>query len=551
MQITAAELYDRTLRDFLELDMPLVVTMHVRSVDQAEALKQVKRKLTDIDKMKIEEQKKANRSGYDSSILPSDLLTYGTEARKVLENLQNRNEKLFLFTFTLVTLGHSKEELGASQRQARAVARKNLCNLVTLDYLQEEGFMSALPIGKNLVDIKRGITTTGVGIFIPFTTRELMQNGPQALYYGTNAVSGNLIMADRKLLKNPNGLILGTPGSGKSFAAKREITNVFLSTDDDILICDPESEYGPVVRGLGGQVLKISQNSRDYINPMDITPDYSDDNPLSLKSDFILSLMELIVGSRDGLTPVEKTVIDRCVRQVYAPYLQDPVSGNMPILEDLYLTLLEQPEPEAKYLATALEIYVRGSLNVFNHKSNIDIRSRIVVFDIKELGKQLKKLGMLIVQDAVWNRLTMNRSRRRATRYYIDEMHLLLKDEQTAGYTSEIWKRFRKWGGIPTGITQNVKDLLASREIENIFENSDYIYMLNQAPGDQEILAKKLNISPHQLSYVTQSGEGEGLLFYGSVILPFRDSFPKNTMLYRLMTTKPSEVPGDGERTAT
>ena len=349
-------------------------------------------------------------------------------------------------------------------------------------------------------------------------------------------------MVDRKLLKNPNGLILGTPGSGKSFSAKREISNVFFVTDDDIIICDPESEYGALVERLDGQVIKISPTSEDFINPMDLNLNYSDDeNPLTLKSDFILSLCELIVAGKDGLQPVEKTIIDRCVRRVYTEYLANPVPENMPILEDLYNELRNQEEKEAQYIATALEIYVTGSLNVFNHRTNVDIRSRVVSYDIKELGKQLKKIGMLIVQDQVWNRVTVNREAHRATRYYIDEMHLLLKEEQTAAYTVEIWKRFRKWGGIPTGITQNVKDLLSSREIENIFENSDYIYMLNQASGDRQILAKQLNISPHQLSYVTQSGEGEGLIFYGSTILPFTDRFPKDTELYSIMTTKPQE----------
>ena len=315
---------------------------------------------------------------------------------------------------------------------------------------------------------------------------------------------------------------------------------MFLVTNDDIIICDPEAEYGPLVERLNGQVIKISPTSTHYINPMDLNLNYSDDeNPLSLKSDFILSLCELIVGGKDGLMPVEKTIIDRCVRMVYRDYLNDPCPENMPILEDLYNELRRQEEKEAQYIATALEIYVSGSLNVFNHRTNINIATRIVSFDIKELGKQLKKIGMLIVQDAVWNRVTINREQRKSTRYYIDEMHLLLREEQTAAYTVEIWKRFRKWGGIPSGITQNIKDLLASREVENIFENSDFILMLNQASGDRQILAKQLNISPHQLSYVTHSGEGEGLLFYGNVILPFVDRFPRDTELYSIMTTKP------------
>ena len=542
LQILAPELNDRMLADFLDMESSLVVTMHVQSVDQTKAIKTVKRKITDLQKMTIEEQKKAVRSGYDMDIIPSDLATYGNEAKKLLQELQSRNERMFLLTFTIVNTADTKQQLDNNVFQASSIAQKYNCQLTRLDFQQEDGLMSCLPLGLNLIEIQRGLTTSSVAIFVPFTTQELFQSGKEALYCGINALSNNLIMVDRKYLKNPNGLILGTPGSGKSFSAKREIANVFLVTDDDIIICDPEAEYGPLVERLQGQVIRISPTSSDYINPMDLNLNYSDDeNPLSLKSDFILSLCELIVGGKEGLQPVEKTIIDRCVRLVYQKYLNDPKPENMPILEDLYNALREQDEKEAQYIATALEIYVTGSLNVFNHRTNVDIQSRIVSYDIKELGKQLKKIGMLIVQDQVWNRVTVNREAHKSTRYYIDEMHLLLKEEQTAAYTVEIWKRFRKWGGIPTGITQNVKDLLSSREVENIFENSDYIYMLNQASGDRQILAKHLNISPHQLSYVTHSGEGEGLLFYGSVILPFVDRFPKDTELYRIMTTKPQE----------
>ena len=542
LQILAPEINDRMLADFLDMESNVVVSMHIQSVDQVNAIKTVKRKITDLQKMKIEEQKKAVRAGYDMDIIPSDLATYNNEATKLLQDLQSRNERMFLLTFIVLNVADTKQKLDNNVFQASSIAQKYNCQLVRLDFRQEQGLMSSLPLAYNQIEIQRGLTTSSVAIFIPFTTQELFQTSKEALYCGINALSNNLIMVDRKLLKNPNGLILGTPGSGKSFSAKREISNVFFVTDDDIIICDPESEYGALVERLNGQVIKISPTSEDFINPMDLNLNYSDDeNPLTLKSDFILSLCELIVAGKDGLQPVEKTIIDRCVRRVYTEYLANPVPENMPILEDLYNELRKQEEKEAQYIATALEIYVTGSLNVFNHRTNVDIRSRVVSYDIKELGKQLKKIGMLIVQDQVWNRVTVNREAHRATRYYIDEMHLLLKEEQTAAYTVEIWKRFRKWGGIPTGITQNVKDLLSSREIENIFENSDYIYMLNQASGDRQILAKQLNISPHQLSYVTQSGEGEGLIFYESTILPFTDRFPKDTELYSIMTTKPQE----------
>lgn len=546
LQILAPELNDRVLADFLDMESNLLITMHIQSLDQVKAIKTIKRKITDLDKMKIEEQKKAVRSGYDMDIIPSDLATYGGEAKKLLADLQSRNERMFLMTFLVMNTADNKQQLENIAFQASGIAQKHNCMLIRLDFQQEQGFMSSLPLGLNQISIQRSLTTSATAIFVPFTTQELFQSRGEPLYYGLNALSNNLIMVDRKRLKNPNGLILGTPGSGKSFSAKREITNIFLITSDDIIICDPEAEYYPLVDRLGGQVIKISPTSGDYINPMDINLNYSDDeSPLSLKSDFILSLCELIVGGKEGLQPVEKSIIDRCVRLIYADYLADPVAEKMPILEDLYNVLANQQEKEAQHIRAALEIYVTGSLNVFNHRTNVDITNRLVCFDIKELGKQLKKLGMLVVQDQVWNRVTVNRAEKRATRYYMDEFHLLLKEEQTAAYSVEIWKRFRKWGGIPTGITQNVKDLLSSLEVENIFENSDFIYMLNQASGDRQILARQLNISPHQLSYVTQSGEGEGLLFYGNVILPFTDKFPKDTELYRIMTTKPTEMGKD------
>ena len=543
LQITASDLSDQLLKDFLDMESSEVVTMHIQSVDQTAAIKQIKHIITELDRSKIEEQKKAVRSGYDMDIIPSDLATYGKDAKALLKELQSQNERMFLVTFLIMNTGNTEQELENNVFQASSIAQKHNCNLRRLDFQQEQGLMSSLPLANNLIEIQRALTTSSTAIFVPFITQELFQTGNEALYYGLNALSNNLIMVDRKKLKNPNGLILGTPGSGKSFSAKREIANAFLVTDDDVIICDPEAEYTALVNRFEGQVIKISPSSSQFINPMDINESYSeDDNPLALKADFILSLCELIVGGKEGLQPIEKTVIDRCVHQIYQHYFEDPKPENMPLLEDLYETLLAQEEKEARRVATALEIYVKGSLNLFNHRTNVDIQNRLVCYDIKELGKQLKKLGMLIVQDQVWGRVTANRSAGKTTRYYMDEFHLLLKEEQTAAYSVEIWKRFRKWGGIPTGITQNVKDLLSSREVENIFETSDFVYMLNQAAGDRQILAQQLNISPHQLSYVTHSGEGEGLLFYGNVILPFVDRFPTDLELYKIMTTKLSEV---------
>ena len=544
LQILAPELTDRMLAEFLDLDDAVTVNLHIQSIDQATAIRNIKQKMSDLQKMKIEEQKKAVRAGYDMDIIPTDLATYGEEAQNLLQDLQSRNERMFLVTVLVQNIAPKRQKLFSDIMAASGIAQKYNCALKRLDYQQEQGLMSSLALGQNQIEIQRGLTTSSTAIFVPFTTCELFQDG-QALYYGLNAISSNLIMANRKLLKNPNGLFLGTPGSGKSFSAKREIVNVFLLTDDSIIIADPENEYGPLVKRFGkqGQVIDLSPTSSNYINPLDINLDYSDDeNPITLKSDFVLSLCDLIIGGKDGLTPIEKTIIDRCTRLVYRDYLQDPRPENMPILGDLYELLRKQSEPEAQNIATALEIYVNGSLNVFNHRSNIDMDShRVLCFQLKSLGKALKEIGLLIMQDAVWNRVTANREKHKTTWFYIDEFHLLLKG-QTGAFSVEIWKRFRKWGGIPSGLTQNVKDLLASREIENIFENSDFIYMLNQAQGDRQILAKQLGISPTQLSYVTHSGPGEGLLFFGNVIIPFVDHFPKDTSLYQIMTTRPEEV---------
>ena len=356
LQITASDLSDQMLKDFLDMESSQIVTMHVQSVNQTTAIKQIKHTITELDRSKIEEQKKAVRSGYDMDIIPSDLATYGKDAKALLEELQSQNERMFLITFLIMNTGKTDQELENNVFQASSIAQKHNCNLRRLDFQQEQGLMSSLPLANNLIEIQRALTTSSTAIFVPFTTQELFQTGSEALYYGLNALSNNLIMVDRKKLKNPNGLILGTPGSGKSFSAKREIANAFLVTDDDVIVCNPEAEYTALVQKFEGQVIKISPSSTQYINPMDINANYlEEDNPIALKADFILSLCELIVGGKEGLQPVEKTVIDRCVYQIYQTYFENPVPENMPVLQDLYEALLRQDEKEAHHVATADE----------------------------------------------------------------------------------------------------------------------------------------------------------------------------------------------------
>ena len=542
LQILASELSDRMLAELLDIDDNINISFHIKPVEQMEAIKMVKRKNTDIDKMKIEENKKAIRSGYDMDILPSDLLTYGDNIKMLLKDLQTRDERMFIVTIVIMNFARTIQKLETTISHISSIASKHNCKIKRLDHAQEQGLVSVLPLGVNKVEIDRGLTSSSTAVFLPFTTEELFINSANSLYYGLNSLSHNLIMADRKKLKNPNGLILGTPGSGKSFSAKREISNAILVTDDDIIVCDPESEYGSLVKQFNGEVIKVGAKSKDYLNPLDINMNYGDgDAPLKDKANFIMSILELVVGG-SGLTAEEKSVIDRCLPRIYAKYFDNPIPENMPILQDLYDMLKNQEEKVGKKLATEMEIYVSGSLNVFNHQSNVDLNKQLICFDIKELGTQLKKIGMLVIQDQVWNKVSQNRNRGKSTRYYIDEFHLLLKDEQTSQYSVEIWKRFRKWGGIPTGITQNVKDLLASKEIKNIFDNTDFVLMLNQATGDREVLVKELKISDEQEKFITNSKAGQGLVFFGNTIVPFIDNFPKDTILYQKMTTKPEEM---------
>ena len=427
LQILAPEIQDRILTDFMDVEGNLLVTMHVRGINQNEAIKMVKRKITDLDAMKIQEQKKAAHNGYDLDILPSNLSTYGGAAKNLLQDLQSRNERMFNMTFLMLHLAPTKQKLEIAVSQSASVAQTHNCILTRLDFQQEDGLMSSLPLGLNRIKIERSLTASALAVFVPFVTQELFMSGG-AMYYGLNALSNNMILLDRKQSRCPNGLVFGTPGSGKSMSCKREITYVMLTTKDNVIICDPEDEYSPLVNRLCGQMIRLSPNSRNYVNPLDINLNYSEEeNPLALKNDFVLSFCELIMGSKTGLEAIEKTVIDWAVQIIYQPYFADPRPENMPVLGDLLDALMTQGIPKAERVAQALNLYVNGSLNFFNHRTTVDIRNRLVCFDIKGLGKNLKKSGMLIVQDAVWNTVTVNRSIGRATWYFVNEFHLLLK----------------------------------------------------------------------------------------------------------------------------
>jgi type IV secretory pathway VirB4 component len=541
MQIMASELSDKLLAELLEMDAEMTVTLHVQTVDQSKAIKTIKGKISDIDKMRVDEQKKAVRSGYDIDILPPDLVTFSKDAAALLADLQSRNERMFLLTFLLLNTAPARQQLENDIFTVTGIVQKYNCVLKRLDFQQEQGYMSSLILGGNMIEIQRGMTTSSTAIFVPFMTRELRMAG-ESLYYGQNALSHNVIMADRKKLKSANGLYLGSTGSGKSFAAKRELINVFLATKDRIIIVDPMGEYAPLVRRLGGEVIDISPESAHHINPMDLNLNLAgDESPLSMKADFLLSLCELIVGGKEGLQPIEKTVIDRCVRLVYRELALGIGDGKMPLLQDLYETLCQQPEPEAKRIATALELYCTGSLNMFNHHTNVQTDRRITCVVLKSMGENLRKIAMHITNELVTQAVDRNFSAGLATWCYYDEFHILLQDALSASYFVRVWKMLRKKGCVPSALTQNVKDLLASREIENILENSDFMILLSQAQGDRAILAKQLGISEHQLSYIAHSNAGEGLLFYGNTTIPFVDRFPRGE-IYNLLTTRPEDI---------
>ncbi|MDD2483682.1 MAG: ATP-binding protein [Eubacteriales bacterium] len=535
-------LSDQILTDLTDLRMNLMLSVHLRPLEPDQALKLVRKKITSMESNKMERQKKSIKGGFAEAFIPFHLQNALEEAKELLDDIVNKDQKLFLTSILIFHMAESKEALQKNQEMIVSAARKKLCQVGVLQYQQEEAFASVLPLGINTLRIDRCLTTDSTAIFVPFASQELMQ--PDGKYYGQNDVSGNLLLFNRLSLKTPSGFILGTPGSGKSFKAKEEMVNVLLSTDDDVIIIDPEREYTKLVENFQGEVIQISAASKNYINPLDINLNYADDDdPLRLKSDFLLSFCEVILAGREGLTQTQKSIIDRCMRLTYMDLLQhdfDP--AHTPTLADFGKIMREQKEEEAQGMATALELYTQGSLSVFSNRTNIDVNSRLICYDTKDLGKQLKSMGMLIVLDQIWNRVSANRQKGKRTWLYIDEMYIFFTSEYLATYFDEVYRRFRKWGGVPTGVTQNIRPMLESSTARTMIDNSDFIVVMNQSKSDRDALAELLKISDSLLDYITNAEEGYGLLSVGKSIIPFRDKFPKKTQLYRMMTTKVEEI---------
>ncbi len=554
LQVFASDMEDRIIADVMNLGSNVWISIHSDAMSRKEALDYAKGNVTDIQAMVITNQKNAVRSGFDMDLLPPELETYKEAGDKLYRDIQRKNEQMYHTTITVVQTAATRKELEENIFELNGILSAYQCRLERLDNRQEQGYMSALPLGINTIEVKRTFTTTDMAIFIPFTTKELYTNNGQ--YYGMNSLSNNVIMENRKRLVNPNGLIFGMPGFGKTFFVKREILDMFLRTKDDRLTIDPEGEYGMLYKLLGGQVIKIALNSKVHINPMEINlaaknemdRDY---DPIAAKCNFVVSMCELILGNNAVLSKKETAVIDTACKNIYHRFAQDPVPKKMPILEDLYNELRSMPGEMQRIgtdLSIALSRYVSGSLSYFNHRSNIDINARLVCFDLKEMDANQRDLTMLIIQDTIWSRVTRNREKGKWTWVDIDEFHLLLRSPITAAYSVEIWKRFRKWGGLPTGITQNIKDLFRSPEIQNILDTTNFIAMLNQAGDDARLLAEHLDLSEEEEAYIKSGEPGKGLLWIEQAKIPFEDEFPQNTICYKVMTTKPGEALRAGKR---
>ena len=540
---------DKFMSDLTGASCNMVTSINLISVAPDKAVKIVKHQMVNINANMQEAQKNASKAGYSMDLISADLKQAQEEANDLLQDLTGRSQKMFLMTFTIMIISDSLDQLDTDTEIIQSIGRKHLCNIKKLNYQQESGLNTTLPLAINELSIKRTLTTESTIIFSPFDTQELIQK--EGMYYGQNASSHNLILYNRKNADNGNGWILGTPGSGKSFAAKREMANVFLNTDDDILIIDPEREYSPLVKAFGGEIIHIAPGSQYHLNPLDMDEEYGvkedgkAENPIVLKADFVLSLCETVIGGRYGLTPSQRTIIDRCVHIVYQEYIQDFDKSKTPTLLDFQRVLEAQPEREAREIALAFEIYTKGSLDVFAHQSNVDTKNRFLVYDIKDIGTNIKTMAYLIVLDAVWNRVVENRKKGKRTWIYIDEVYILFEREESTNFIRQIFSRCRKWGGLITCITQNVEPILQNTIATSMLSNSAFIQLLNQAPVDRDILANLLHISPTQVGYINNAPAGQGVLYIqGTGIIPFRDNFNKAIAptLYSVLTSKPSEL---------
>lgn len=533
---------DSMVTELTELNKNMMLSIDIIPVPQDEAVKEAENRRMGIETNITNWQRKQNANNNFSAIIPYDMEQQRAESKEFLDDLTTRDQRMFLVVITMVITADTKQELDNTRDDIEQIASKGLCQMGTLKFQQLDGLNQVLPIVSNFNNIKalRTLTTESLAVFIPFKVQEIRHEG--GIFYGQNVISKNMIIADRNQLLNGNSFTLGVSGSGKSFISKEEIASIKLKDKDaDIIIIDPEREYSKLVRAFGGEVIKISATSRNHINAMDMTKDYGDGaNPVILKSEFILSLCEQLIGS-SNLGAKQKSIIDRCTANTYRFYQQGNYQGTPPTLQDFREELLKQDEPEAKEIALAIELFTNGSLNTFAMNTNVDTSNSLLCYDILDLGKQLLPIGMLVVLDSILNRITSNRNKGKHTYIFIDEIYLLFQYEYSANFLFTLWKRVRKYGACCTGITQNVEDLLQSHTARTMLANSEFIIMLNQASTDRTELARLLNISDLQMSYITNVKAGEGLIKIGSVLVPFVNKFPRNTELYKLMSTKPGE----------
>ena len=536
----ASYIKDSMINELTALNRTMMLSIDIIPVPTDEAVREMQNRLLGVETNVTNWQRRQNNNNNFSAVMPYDLEQQRKETREMLDDLTTRDQRMMFAVVTLVHLADSRAELDSDTETLQSIARKHLCQLSTLNWQQADGLTTALPLGLRRIDALRTLTTEALSVLMPFKAQEIREQG--GVYYGQNVISKNLIIANRKELLNGNGFILGVSGSGKSFTAKEEIVSLALSTNDDIIVLDPEREYGDLIEGLGGEVINISAVSRNHINAMDMEQGYGDgENPVVLKSEFLLSLCEQLVGS-GKLSAKEKSIIDRCTVNVYRDYIRRNYQGKTPTLQDFHAELLRQSESEAKDVALAIELFTEGSLNTFAKPTNVDTDAQILCYDIRDLGKQLLPIGMLVVLDSIFNRVIRNRQLARNTWVYVDEIYILFQHEYSANFLFNLWKRVRKYGACCTGITQNLDDLLQSHTARTMLANSEFLVMLNQAATDRAELAQLLNISDNQLSFITNVDSGRGLIKCGSTIVPFVNSFPKNTRLYKLMTTKPSEM---------